>query len=191
MQPVTTTETIAAHPGIGTLQLDGDQIRSQKSHEPADRATEALVTGPPAHESPPLQGIDPGWNQALEKITTGLTGRSHRGEDAGAFRGLPHLEFAWFNAAASGESNRRRTGLSLHEGLGHGGTFAILCQIVLTNLQIGHSDSQTPWRATDADALMAEAALTKISGDALHKLLQGQPGEISGQLLGADLEKKG
>ena len=191
MQPMTTSEPIAADTGISALQLDGDQIRSQQGHEPADRSTEALATGPPAHETPPLQGIDPGWNQALEQIATGLTGRSHRGEHAGAFRGLPHLEFAGFHAAATGESDRSRTGLPIHEGLGHWGALAILREIVLTSLQIGHTDGQTPGRATDTDALMAEATLTEISGDALQQLLQGKTGEIRGQLLGANLQKKG
>ena len=191
MQPMPTTEPITADTWISALQLDGDQIRSKKSHEPADRSTETLATRSPAHETPPLQGIDPARDQTLEQIATGLTGRSHRGEHAGTFRCLPHLESAGFNSTATGESDRSRTGLPIHEGLCHWGTLAILREIVLTSLQISHTDGQTPGRATDADALMAEATLTQISGDALRQLFQGEPGEICRQFLGSNLKKKG
>ena len=186
-----TTEPVTADTGVSALQLDRNQIRSQKSHKPADGSTEALATRAPAHETAPLQGIDPAWNQTLEQISTGLTGRSHRREHAGAFRCLPHIEFAGFNAAATGESDRSRTGLPIHEGLGHWRAFPILREVILTSLQIGHTDGQTPGGATDADALMAEATLTQISGDALHQLLQGEPGEICRQFLGSNLQKKG
>ena len=84
MKPVGTAEAIAADLRVSVIQHHRNDVGALKGEQPADGATEALGSRSPAHESPPLEGIDPLGDQSLKEISTGLTRGQYGCKDAGA-----------------------------------------------------------------------------------------------------------
>ena len=172
MQTMTTTATATVNNRIRRRQGDGNHGITQQGDKPTHRATEALLTAAPAHESPALKRIDPLGNAGLKQGRAVLTRRADAGEQTGTLWRVTGFKVVRIHPTAFGEADGRRPWLTIHQRLRDRRTFAIFLKIGLRVDQITHFHQKTARRSRDRQRTVIETQLLEIGAHTSLQLLK-------------------
>jgi len=115
----------------------------------------------------------------------------NRGENAGSLRAVAYFQRLRGYTAAFCKADRSLGWHSVLERLRGGWTLALLAEVRLAIDQGINTHHESPGRASDLHICMMEALILEILFNNTLQLVECLAGEISRQLFGTDLKKKG